>query len=407
MMENIFFYYILCIPILILLLFFAYIRIRFPFWARQPVFHVYDLWYLFFPPGIIQHELPSKNRYTNFEEIETYSYEEFTDYKRKKFAHFICLYYLNKGDNLFSPQLEKHITPYFTGHGQKSFVSVYHQPVLLTDTKDGTIQKDDKWIGVMTSRPVYISIWRSEEKHCMEAYYVDYLCVHPNHRKQNVAPQIIQTHEYRQRRLNPRIVVSIFKREGELTGIIPLCVYKTYGFSLKKWCRPPVLPAYYTLLEIGPQNFSYVFDFLRKHTRTFTVMIYSEMTNLMELVRSQNIFITVLMQEHEIQGAYFFRKTRVFVEKDLEVLTCIGSVCMNDTDKNNKEIFIRGFKVSFWKIAEKHNFGFAAIENISHNDILIENIMKKTRPTVVSPTAYFFYNFAYPTIPSKQTFILF
>ena len=107
-------------------------------------------------------------------------------------------------------------------------------------------------------------------------------------------------------------------------------------------------------------------------------------------------------QPQEILCAYFFKKSCVFVEKDLEVLTCVGSI--NDT--SDEKLFVHGFKLSFWKIAEKHRFGFAAIENISHNHIFIYHLMKKTKPTVISPTAYFFYNFAYPTFSSNRAWIL-
>ena len=62
-------------------------------------------------------------------------------------------------------------------------------------------------------------------------------------------------------------------------------------------------------------------------------------------------------------------------------------------------IFIRGFKISFWKIAAENYFGFAAIENISHNNIIINNLLIKNKPIIISPTAYFFYqNFAYNTL---------
>jgi hypothetical protein len=256
-------------------------------------------------------------------------------------------------------------------------------------------------IGVMTSRPIHISIFKNR----MDAYYVDYLCVHKKHRKQNIAPQMIQTHEYNQRHRNKKIVVSLLKREGVLTGIVPLCVYKTYGFSVKKWTKPPDLPAFYTLLEINPQNFSHLHDFIKEQTKnTFDIMIFPEISNIMELLKTKNIFIyVVLSSTKEIIAAYFYKKSCVFIEKDLEILTCIGSISKFNS---KEEIFIHGFKTSFWKIAEKHRFGFAAIENISHNYIIIHNLMKKTKPEVISPTAYFFYNFAYPTFSSNKSFIL-
>ena len=48
-----------------------YIRIKYPFWALQPVFHFYDIYYWFINIGIIRHELPEKNRYVNLKNIKT------------------------------------------------------------------------------------------------------------------------------------------------------------------------------------------------------------------------------------------------------------------------------------------------------------------------------------------------
>ena len=85
----------------------------------------------------------------------------------------------------------------------------------------------------------------------------------------------------------------------------------------------------------------------------------------------------------------------------MEVLSCYASI--KNCDDN---IFIQGFKISFWKIAAENYFGFAALEDISHTAIIIENLKIKTHPLIVSPTAYFFYNFAYPTFSSNKVLIL-
>ena len=391
--------------IVILVIFLIYIKIRFKFWASQPVFHVYDFGYMLFPPGIIDHHLPEKNKYTNFKQIESLVYEKLSEYKSKQFVNFIKQHYLKNGDNVFSPK-PVNVDPYFTSHTSKSFISFYHENEFVADHKNGSLEEFKKIVSVITSRPVHISIWKKEVKNTMHAYYVDYLCVHDDYRKKGIAPQMIQTHHYYQRHMNKNILVGLFKREGELTGIVPICVYKTYGFSVKKWVKPPEFPPYYTLLEINPQNFSSLYDFLKKTApKYFDIHIHTEITNIIELLKTKNLFIYVLMNNdvEEIKCAYFFRKSCVFIEKDLEVLTCIGSI--NDSNSNN-DFFTHGFKLSFWKIAEKNIFGFAAIENISHNHLLIHNIMKKTKPVVISPTAYFFYNFAYPTFSSNKTWIL-
>ena len=54
---------------------FLFIRIKYRFWALQPVFHFYDLYYWCRNVGIIRHELPTTNRYTNFKDIRTYTFD--------------------------------------------------------------------------------------------------------------------------------------------------------------------------------------------------------------------------------------------------------------------------------------------------------------------------------------------
>jgi hypothetical protein len=60
----------------------------------------------------------------------------------------------------------------------------------------------------------------------------------------------------------------------------------------------------------------------------------------------------------------------------------------------------------YWKISAENFFGFCAIENVSNNNIILNNIIKKTKPLIISPTAYFFYNFAYPTFDSEKVLII-
>ena len=392
--------YILFFSVLILFLIYIYIRLKYGFWYSQPVFHIYDLLYIFKPPGIIQHSLPEKNKYTNFKNIETVLFSELSEFKKTRLVQFIRSNYLQQKDNIFSPQSEN-ILPYFAGHNTKTFVSFYNEDTIMNDLKTGTLITDKKVIGIMTSRPIHIIIHENNKQNTLYAYYVDYLCVDKMFRKKGIAPQIIQTHEYNQRHLNKNIVVSLFKREDELTAIVPLCVYSTFGFSVNHWTKPHNFHASYKLLEINKQNFHFLFDFIKQNSAKFSIVIHTEVTNMIELLQSKNIFIYVILVGDKIISAYFYRKSCTFIEKNMEVLSCFASI--NNTDNH---IFIQGFKISFWKIAAENMFGFSAIEEISHNHIIIENLKQKTTPMIISPTAYFFYNFAYTTFLSKNVLIL-
>lgn len=392
--------YILCFVILITFVIYIYIRLKYGFWVMQPVFHIYDLSYYFKPPGIIQDLLPKKNKYTNFKDIDTIIFSNLTSIQKQRFINLIKLHYLQNKDNIFSPSSDN-IIPYFTGHNDNPCISFYYYDNFMTNLKTSTIVNEKKIIGAITSRPINITINNNEGNAKFKAYYVDYLCVDQNYRKKGIAPQIIQTHHYNQRHINQNIVVSLFKREDELTGIVPLCVYSTYGFSVDKWTKPPNLLGKYKLFEINLQNFRFLYDFIIDNNKIFDIIIITEITNIIELIKTKNIFIYAILCDEIIQCCYFFRKSCVQIEKNIEVLSCFASICSCD-----ENIFIQGFKISFWKIAAENYFGFSAIENISHNDILINNIILKTQPLIISPTAYFFYNFAYSTFNSKKTLIV-
>jgi hypothetical protein len=375
-----------------------YIKIKYGFWVSQPVFHIYDIQYMIYPPGIINHGLPEPNKYTNFKDIETLNYDNLSDIKTNNFQSFVQRNYLRNQDNIFAPK-KGNIVPYFKGHNAKSFVSFYTEPTIVKDVKSGALINDSQIIGVMTSRPLKITI---NNKPAFSAYYVDYLCVDKTRRKKGIAPQIIQTHHYNQSHLNPAICVSLFKREDELTGIIPMCVYSTYGFRVDKWIKPARLHASYSIVEINPQNYHILYDFIKNNRNAFDIIIATDDANIIELVKTKNVFINAVLFNGEIVCAYFFRKSCVFIEKGMEVLSCFASI----NNSGNDQLFVQGFKISFWDIADKNYFGFSAIEDISHNNTIITDLRKKTCPLITSPTAYFFYNFAYSTFHSNKALIL-
>ena len=392
--------YILFIFLLLFIFCFIYLKKKYGFWILQPVFHVYDIGYMFCSPTVIQVSLPEKNKYTNFKNIDTTVYHECTNLQMNSFVSFIRFHYLQNNNNIFSPTLEN-VEPYFKGHNQKSFITFYKEPMLLWDPKNQTTIPHETIIGTITGRPIQVS-FKATDIESFHAYCVDYLCVDKTQRKKGIAPQLIQTHEYNQRHLNKKISVSVFKREEVLTGIVPICVYDTYGFPANKWAKPPEMHGLYTMVEVNAQNIHMLYDFMKRTKDMFEVNMCADMSNIVELIKTNNVFVSILLEDKIIVSAYFYRKTCVFIEKGIEVLCCFASI--NSTEEAS---FIQGFKTSFWKTCEKHYLGFLAIESISHNHILIDNLKQKTAPTIISPTAYFFYNFVYPTVSSSaKVFVL-
>ena len=401
-------FYIFLSLIILLLIIAAYIKIKFRFWSMQPVFHVYDFHYYFYSNGkVITPELPPENKYCNFKNIQTIDFSKIEDFRSKQFVNFVQENYLQNGENRFMPQQEN-IHPYFTGHNGPCFFSYYEEEQPIYDTKRGETIIHPRIISVMTSRPLQVSFYKNKKllPQCINVYYADYLCVDQMKRKKGIAAQMIQTHEYNQRRQNKSISVSLFKRENELTGIVPLCVYNTYGFPTNKWIKPTDLPyGNITLVECGPTNIHHLVDFLRLNTNCFDVSIVPEIANVLELIKTKNLHVYMTVQEHNVLCCYYFRNSCTNLKKSTSALTCFASInCCKDV-----ELFIHGYKVAFGKICEtnkEYGFGYAVVEDISDNDVIIKNLQLKNVAEFIFPTAYFFYNYIYSTIPSKKSFII-
>jgi len=395
--------YALGFIIVCIIICFIYIRLKYKFWVLQPVFHFYDIYYWFINVGIIRKELPEKNRYVNLKKIKTTTFENLDETTLKKLVLLIRLNYLRNNENKFDPKKEN-IIPYFKGHNTKTYWSYFIEQDLLMDNKTGKTIEENKIIGVITSRPLHVKINNGRNDANFDVYYVDYLCVHKGWRKKNIAPQLIQTHEYNQSLNNRNICVSLFKREEELTGIIPLTVYKTHCFNMRKWKIPEQLAPNSVVLTGDKQNIYYFYNFINETAQKWDILIYPEISNLIELVATKNIFVKMLVIDGDIKAIYIFKKTCTYIEKEREIISCIASI--NGTTLSTKE-FIKGFKMALWSIIKEHNyFGYLVIEDISDNACIINNISINTYPLVVSPSAYFFYNFAYSPFKSEKCFII-
>ena len=85
--------YLIIILVILYIVFTIYFKIKSPFWSRQPVFHFHNIYYWFFPPGIIQHNLPILNQFYN-SSILFNTYSDTNDQKKNDLFHLIRYNYL-------------------------------------------------------------------------------------------------------------------------------------------------------------------------------------------------------------------------------------------------------------------------------------------------------------------------
>ena len=81
--------YIFLLLLLTFIIVFIVIKLKYPFWNTQPVFHSYDFWrYLTKTSFPIQHRYPVKTKYCDFKRVETFDYYDCDEIHKKEFINY-------------------------------------------------------------------------------------------------------------------------------------------------------------------------------------------------------------------------------------------------------------------------------------------------------------------------------
>ena len=410
-------HYILLSITIVLFGVFAFIKLRYPFWNIQPVFHKYDYWrYFYTTPFIIQKYRPMKTKFCDFTNIITKDYLELSDNDKRDVCDILQCYYIPSEQIIHNISVED-IDAALTGQIETSYVSIYTEPEYKAVSKPGenadiiTIKKP---IGAICSH--YLNFYYREptnkdkpvESSC---YFIDYLSVDRNKNDSTnklACRKLLQTHEHKQRLRNPKVLVSLIKKEVELfDGIIPLVEFKTYTFNMRNIHFPP-LPAHFEVLEINSENIDILLDFLfiqKNMVETspfaFDVMTIPDVGNLIAIIKRRLLYVFCLRNGEEIYGFYFIRDQKRQYENpdndsEINSLVCAASIANSDS----LELFYLGYLHGLRQIIKRNvSYKIISIEAVGHNKYLLNKWLTKHSPIRVSETAYYLYNMVYPQCP--------
>lgn len=413
------FHYILFIITLVIIIFYAYIKLKYPFWNNQPVYHTYDYFRsLYSVPYYVNQFKPYKTKFYDYDHVDTQQYINIDDNKKKQLLDMIQCYYINT-DRIMHTIDKKSLNAYFIGQTESSFISTYCQKLYdqVIDPSFGSqIITRHNPIGCITSRK--LNFWHINKKNNgqnyteLPVYYIDFLCVGRIKESVDIYRKLLQSHEYNQRIENPSILCSLIKKEIELfQGIIPLVNYNTYTYKLRDH-KISTLPKHYYIVQINIKNLDLYIDFFYNNndycskTRLYDIMIFPDIGNIEEMIKNNILYIYCLKSKENIYGFYFFKDSRLYYE-DVECNTLLFlSSVMNCL---SPDIFYTGYLNSIKEILKLDNsFNMLLFEDIGHNNIIMEYWNKKYTPIFTNKTAYYLYNYIYPGSPhrSPRVFIL-
>lgn len=255
--------------------------------------------------------------------------------------------------------------------------------------------------GVITGRPINLTIKNLTK---IPVYYIDFLCVHKNKRKKGIAPKLIQTHEYNQRHSNKNVKVSLFKKEGDLVGIVPLVIYQNYFYNISNELTSINSQTYSHIqyVYVNKTNFHLFIDFLIQNYYLFDCVAIVEPSNILNLIEAEHLFIIIGIIDGNIISSFIFRDYNLnYNSSKILELSC------SLIHTSYLEIIIELFSKSLSLINKKLLAKYIYIESISNNCDLLNKLNNlNILPISKNNIAYFLYNYSQTPILPEKSFIL-
>lgn len=444
----------ICFPLFILvvivscILTAAYIKIRYPFWNIQPVYHRYDYLRQFYSTPFIICDKSYITKFCDFVQVRTKSFYDLSNQDKMRMVDILRCNYIPSDQVIYTINA-KQIDNIFTGYAEIPYVSFFVEKEYKLSKPDSInpqsvleIETGNIPFGMITSRAFHIEISprSSLGKESISAYFLDFVCVkrdlHPE-KQSEINRKMFQTHEYNQRTKNPSVRVSFFKKEVELChGIVPLMTYKTYIYviptiKLLNYYVKGTYGAYgvkgtyganlnkdVQVIRIYRDNLDILIDILGIYSEKgvtkdsvyddFDLRIVPDISVIIEQIKTELMYVFVLKRKNDILAYYFLKNAFTCFESHEKTgnatLSLIASFCnMNNISIYRQDLFYWGFLYvlrDIMRIRNQIRYNTLYIDGISHNGIIAKkfSVLTNSSPNT-HENAYYLYNYVIPWMP--------
>ena len=396
--------------ILILVVRYLYICIKYPFWAHMPVYHTYDYHNFFSRTSREMQLFPYKNKFSNAIQIKTISYYELNDTYIKYFAELLQCFYIPADDILYT-LVEKDAKARFSGHFDTPFLSFYNEKNYVSTGKSSEKQFD------ILSTNVEIQLF-PEPKGCIASYpvhtfyhpaneykpanYLTYIACDRTYKSQNISRNLISTHDYNVRRHNPDVRIGILKKDtGICEGAVPLLTFSTGLFQInvsktKQRVR--------NIVQVYRQNWDIMMDTLHglfKPNVLYDFVVAIDIGAIKSRIDGEILFVYAFCEQGNVLAMYFIEDAHTHYEQGAKKsLRLVASINNGLSD----ELFVQGFLECLRKLQKRNlDFKMLLIDDIGHN----EQLMMQLEPVEKTTGAYYFINWMFPhKVMREKTFMV-
>lgn len=421
--------YVFFFIIFVIVSYFLYTRLRYPFWSHMPVSHTYDI--VQFSKGPIQ-ATPKQNKYTNPVQVKTASFFELSDDQQKAASHLFNCFYI-PSDVIFSTLSPEILKTRLSGHLETPFVSA--DPSFA--------------VGCAVSYPVNMICGGDQTV----ANYLAYLATDRN---QNISRALISTHDFNARTANKGVNSTLYKKHvGKCAGAKPLVEFKTSVFyinvdgkDLGKATTMGSTNAYAFsegfntalatnalgsaakaahIIQIYKPNWNLIQDIFSSGTHSvsggisvsdqsltnmFDFVAMIDMGALKARVDANQLFIYAYRIGAQTVALYFIEDMNTLYENVADyggkTLSLVASI-NNIREPEGIQVFYNGFVEAVQKISKQNrDYKMMVIDDVGHNAQIVEQAKKRKPAIFETEGGYYWINYKVdaPIIGERCLFLI-
>lgn len=348
--------------VILLLAWFVWIKLRYPFWSCQPVKHTYS----WLPKRGLMHPVLPKTKFYEPQKVKTAT--EILEPTRQEICRL----------------LQSHWIP-----SDRAFCDI--QPADLADFAVASMFQDGK--GCVISRTAHLYI---PDASMIPVLVQDYFAVGRDE-PVDTARRLFDSHEYNCRVMKPEYKVSVFKKEVDLLeGVVPWIEYtcSTFPIENRKLRR---LPPDFTVVRVQKQNTDLLHDFLRSGIEQAVVL---DIGTLLAMLKTNQMYMYGLKRGDQVFALYWFKNAHVRHEDmDGNALHFIASF----RNTENDDLFSLGFSHSLREVLREYReYRVLMMDSIGANGEIVELWKRTHRSIGETRCAYYLYNWGIPQMMDKE-----
>ena len=409
--------YILSVTLLLWMTLCIIIKLQFPFWNIQPVYHQYDLWrFLYTTPFIVHKQKPWKTKYVDQQQVFTFSKENLSQKQINYLLQLLQGYTVPEDQNVIYNINEKQLTSMFREHQHECYVSFYYRQTPVpseTTLSFHNIHYQQAPIATMYSFPVVLNVLPSRSGTQYTQLSIPFHS-HPINKHEEdltISRTLFQTHNYNYIERHPKEKVSMFKKQGALhNGIIPIVEWYSYTYYIGQ--LPPMQQFDdITMTNIHTNNHTlleqtFTNQCVSGSPKQFSLWVTTHFSHILHQIKEEELYVYMLHQNMRPLAFYFFKKSPMeYEEPEGKTMELVASINL----QQSLEIFYKGFLQGLHNVRKANkNHKYIIIQQSSHNTLLFPLWNQQYQYIQRDQQAYYLFNYIVPQSPfaSSSTFIL-